>query len=107
VLTTIRYFRNEYETHINEKRCPALVCKNLISFYILPDKCQGCMLCMRNCPTEAIAGGKRLVHVIDQDKCIKCGTCTDVCPPRFAAIAKVSGEQIEVPKQPVPIEASV
>ena len=106
VLTTIRYFRKEYETHINEKRCPALVCKNLISFYILPDKCQGCMICLRNCPTEAIIGGKRLVHVIDQDKCIKCGTCTDVCPPRFAAIAKVSGEQIEVPQQPVPIEAS-
>jgi len=107
VLTTIRYFRNEYEAHINEKRCPALVCKSLISFYILPDKCQGCMICARNCPTEAIAGGKRLVHVIDQDKCIKCGTCTDVCPPRFAAIAKVSAEQIEVPKQPVPIEAAV
>jgi NADH:ubiquinone oxidoreductase subunit F (NADH-binding)/(2Fe-2S) ferredoxin len=106
VLTTIRYFRKEYETHINEKRCPALVCKNLISFYILPDKCQGCMICLRNCPTEAIAGGKRLVHVIDQDKCIKCGTCTDVCPPRFTAIAKVSGEQVEVPLQPIPIEAS-
>ena len=106
VLTTIRYFRKEYETHINEKRCPALVCKNLISFYILPDKCQGCMICLRNCPTEAIAGGKRLVHVIDQDKCIKCGTCTDVGPPRFTAIAKVSGEQVEVPLQPIPIEAS-
>jgi len=106
VLTTIRYFRNEYEAHINEKRCPALACKNLISFYILPDKCQGCMLCLRNCPTEAIAGGKRLVHVIDQDKCIKCGTCIDVCPSRFAAITKVSGEQIEVPLEPIPIEAS-
>lgn len=106
VLTTIRYFRNEYESHINEKRCPALVCKNLISFYILPDKCQGCMICLRNCPTEAITGGKRLVHVINQDKCIKCGTCTDVCPPRFSAIAKVSGEQIEVPLEPVPIKES-
>jgi NADH-quinone oxidoreductase subunit F len=106
VLTTIRYFRNEYEAHINEKRCPALVCKNLISFYILPDKCQGCMICARNCPTEAIAGGKRLIHVIDQDKCIKCGTCTDLCPPRFAAIAKVSGEKIEVPLQPMPIGES-
>jgi len=106
VLTTIRYFRNEYESHINEKRCPALVCKNLISFYILPDKCQGCMICLRNCPTDAITGGKRLVHVINQDKCIKCGTCTDVCPPRFSAIAKVSGEQIEVPLEPVPIKES-
>ena len=106
VLTTIRYFLDEYEAHINEKRCPALVCKNLISFYILPNKCQGCMICSRICPVEAISGGKRLVHVIDQDKCIKCGTCLDVCPPRFAAVATVSGEQIEVPSQPIPIEAS-
>ena len=104
VLTTIRYFRDEYDAHINEKRCPSLVCKDLISFYILPDKCQGCMICLRNCPVEAILGGKRLVHVIDQDKCIKCGTCLDVCPSRFAAVAKVSGEEIEVPSQPVPIE---
>jgi len=107
VLTTIRYFRDEYEAHINERRCPALVCKDLISFYILPDKCQGCMICLRNCPVEAISGGKRLVHVIDQDKCVKCGTCLDVCPPRFAAVAKVSGEQIEVPQQPTPIGKSV
>ena len=106
VLTTIRYFLDEYEAHINEKRCPALVCKNLISFYILPNKCQGCMICSRICPVEAISGGKRLIHVIDQDKCIKCGTCLDVCPPRFAAVATVSGEQIEVPSQPIPIEAS-
>jgi NADH-quinone oxidoreductase subunit F len=106
VLTTIRYFLDEYEAHINEKRCPALVCKNLISFYILPNKCQGCMICLRICPVEAISGGKRLVHVIDQDKCVKCGTCLDVCPPRFAAVANVSGEQIEVPSQPIPIEAS-
>jgi NADH-quinone oxidoreductase subunit F len=106
VLTTIRYFRDEYEAHINEKRCPALVCKDLISFYILPDKCQGCMICLRNCPVGAISGDKRLIHVIDQDKCIKCGTCVDVCPARFAAVAKVSGEQIEVPSQPVPIETS-
>jgi NADH:ubiquinone oxidoreductase subunit F (NADH-binding)/ferredoxin len=106
VLTTIRYFRNEYEAHINEKRCPSVACKNLISFYILPEKCQGCMLCMRNCPTQAIAGGKRLVHVIDQNKCIKCGTCIDVCPPRFAAVVKVSGEQIEVPLEPTPVGSS-
>jgi NADH-quinone oxidoreductase subunit F len=106
VLTTIRYFRNEYEAHINEKRCPSLSCKNLISFYILPDKCQGCMLCMRNCPTQAIAGGKRLVHVIDQNKCIKCGTCVDVCPSRFSAVVIVTGEQIAVPAEPVPIGSS-
>jgi NADH-quinone oxidoreductase subunit F len=104
VLTTLRYFRDEYEAHINEKRCPALVCKDLISYYILPDKCQGCQICLRNCPVEAISGGKRLVHIIDQDKCIKCGTCLDMCPARFAAVAKVSGERIEVPSQPIPVK---
>lgn len=107
VLTTLRYFRNEYEAHINEKRCPSLTCKDLISFYVLPEKCQGCMICMRNCPPQAISGGKRLIHVINQDKCIKCGTCLDICPPKFSAIVKVSGEQIKVPSQPEPIRTSI
>jgi NADH:ubiquinone oxidoreductase subunit F (NADH-binding)/(2Fe-2S) ferredoxin/ferredoxin len=106
VLTTIRYFREEYEAHIKEKRCPALACTELISYYILPDKCQGCGICLRDCPAEAIAGGKRMVHVIDQEKCIKCGTCLDVCPQRFGAVVKVSGEKIEVPKEPVPVTAA-
>jgi NADH-quinone oxidoreductase subunit F len=104
VLTTLRYFRDEYDAHINEKRCPALVCKDLISYYILPDKCQGCQICLRSCPVEAISGGKRLVHIIDQATCIKCGTCLEVCPARFAAVTKVSGERIEVPSQPVPVK---
>ncbi|MBI4186911.1 MAG: NADH-quinone oxidoreductase subunit NuoF [Chloroflexi bacterium] len=103
VLTTLRYFRDEYEAHIYEKRCPALACKELLSYYILPDKCQGCTICLRACPTEAIAGGKRLVHVIDQDKCIKCGACFDVCPARFSAIRKTSGEKVTVPGEPVPV----
>ena len=106
VLTTLRYFRDEYETHINEKRCPALACQELITFYILPDKCQGCGICIRSCPIEAIAGGKRMVHVIDQDKCIKCGTCLDVCPERFSAVLKVSDEEVSVPSEPVPVTAS-
>ena len=106
VLTTIRYFRDEYEAHIKEKRCPALACTELISFYILPDKCQGCGICLRDCPSEAISGGKRMVHVIDQDKCIKCGTCLEVCPERFGAVVKVSGEEIAVPKEPVPVTAA-
>jgi len=105
VLTTIRYFRDEYEAHIKEKRCPALVCPELVSYYILPDKCQGCGICLRNCPSEAITGGKKMVHVIDQDKCNKCGTCLEVCPSRFEAVVKVSGEEIEVPKEPVPVTA--
>lgn len=105
VLTTIRYFRDEYETHINEKRCPALACTELISYYILPDKCQGCGICLRECPTEAISGGKRMVHIIDQSKCIKCGTCLDVCPDRFSAVVKVSGEELAVPSEPIPVTA--
>lgn len=103
VLTTIRYFRDEYEAHVNQKRCPALACKALVSFYIMPDKCQACMICARNCPVDAIKGGKGLVHVIDQDLCTKCGTCLEVCPSRFAAVVKVSGEKVEVPDEPVPV----
>ncbi len=106
VLTTIRYFRDEYEAHVNEKRCPALACTKLISYYILPDKCEGCGICLRDCPTEAISGGKRMVHVIDQKKCSKCGTCLDVCPTRFSAVVKVSRDKIEVPSEPIPVITS-
>jgi len=98
VLTTIRYFRDEYEAHIEQKKCPALVCKELISYHILPEKCQACMICLRNCPAGAISGGKRVIHTIDQEKCTKCGTCLDVCPSRFSAVVKVSEE-----REPVPI----
>ncbi|MFP3975295.1 MAG: NADH-quinone oxidoreductase subunit NuoF [Dehalococcoidia bacterium] len=105
VLTSIQYFREEYEQHIFEKRCVALHCKDLVSFYILPDKCAGCMICARNCPVNAIQGDKRMVHVIDQSKCIKCGTCLDVCPSKFGAVVKVSGESLEVPSEPVPVGA--
>jgi NADH:ubiquinone oxidoreductase subunit F (NADH-binding)/(2Fe-2S) ferredoxin/Pyruvate/2-oxoacid:ferredoxin oxidoreductase delta subunit len=107
VLSSIRYFREEWEAHINEKRCPALVCKPLVNFYILPEKCQGCGICLKSCPAEAITGGKRMVHVIDQNKCIKCGTCLEKCPTKFSAIRKVSGETVEVPKEPVPVAAGV
>jgi len=103
VITTIRYFRHEYEAHINERRCPALACTELISFYIDPDKCQGCGICLRACPTDAISGGKRMVHIIDQSKCIRCGTCLEVCPTRFSALLKVSGEEVPVPSEPVAV----
>jgi NADH:ubiquinone oxidoreductase subunit F (NADH-binding)/(2Fe-2S) ferredoxin len=106
VLTTLRYFRDEYEEHIKNKRCPALACKELVSYYILADKCQGCRICLRNCPSGAIKGDKRLVHVVEQSMCTKCGNCLDVCPPRFGAVIKVSGEEIEVPKEPIPISSS-
>jgi NADH:ubiquinone oxidoreductase subunit F (NADH-binding)/(2Fe-2S) ferredoxin/Pyruvate/2-oxoacid:ferredoxin oxidoreductase delta subunit len=94
VLSTLRYFRDEYEAHIKEKRCPALYCKELISYYIDPDKCQACMICARKCPVEAIDGGKKKIHVIDQSKCTRCGTCIEVCPSRFAAVTKLSGEAV-------------
>lgn len=106
VLTTIRYFRDEYEAHVCEKRCPALACSELISYYILPDKCAACGICLRNCPVDAITGGKRMVHVIDQEKCTKCSTCLSVCPERFSAVVKVSGETPDVPGEPIPVVTS-
>ena len=102
VLSTIRYFRDEYEAHIKERRCPAYVCKDLISYTIDPDKCQACMICLRKCPAQAITGAKKQIHVIDQEKCTKCGTCFEVCPPRFAAVKRLSG--VPVPP-PIPEEA--
>jgi len=97
LLTTLRYFKNEYEAHIKEKRCPALACKELISYYIEPEKCQACMICHRNCPSDAIIGEKMKIHVINQSKCTKCGTCYDMCPPRFSAVKKISGEPVSPP----------
>jgi NADH:ubiquinone oxidoreductase subunit F (NADH-binding)/(2Fe-2S) ferredoxin/Pyruvate/2-oxoacid:ferredoxin oxidoreductase delta subunit len=97
MLTTIRYFRDEYEAHIKEKRCPALVCKNLISYYIDPAKCAACTLCYRNCPVGAVEGERGKIHMIDQSKCTKCGTCFEVCPPAFRAVTKLSGEPVPPP----------
>jgi NADH-quinone oxidoreductase subunit F len=96
-LSTLRYFRNEYEAHIKEKRCPALSCKELIAYYIDPQKCKACMTCRRKCPAEAIDGGKNQIHIVDQKKCTKCGTCFEVCPPRFGAVRKISGEPVPAP----------
>ena len=84
VLSTIRYFRNEYEAHIKDKRCPAGVCKELITFTILEQKCIGCGRCAKFCPQGAISGEKKKPHVIDQEKCIKCGICRENC--KFEAI---------------------
>ncbi len=103
VLSTIRYFREEYEAHIREKRCPARVCKDLIAFYIDPDKCQACLICKRECPAEAVDGEKSVVHVIDQAKCTKCGTCLDLCPGRFGAVKKISGEPVPAIERGLPV----
>lgn len=91
VMTTIRYFRDEYEAHILEKRCPSLVCKELIAYYILPEKCErGCEHCVLACPVEAIVTDKKGIKVVDQTKCTKCGNCLVVCPPEYDAVVKLS-----------------
>jgi len=79
VLTGLKYFRDEYEAHIIDKKCPAKKCEALLTYTIDPDNCTGCTLCARNCPTEAISGKVKETHKIDQDLCIKCGNCYDVC----------------------------
>ena len=86
VLSTLRYFRDEYVAHVVDKKCPAGVCKALLSYHIDPDKCKGCTLCARICPSSAISGKVKETHVIDQSKCLKCGACVEKC--RFGAISK-------------------
>ena len=86
VLSTLKYFRDEYEAHVFEKRCPAGVCKNLMHYEIQPDVCRGCTACARKCPVGAISGTVKQPHTIDVNKCIKCGACIETC--RFGAIVK-------------------
>jgi NADH-quinone oxidoreductase subunit F len=102
VLSTLNHFRAEYEVHIKEQRCPALSCKSLIAFYIDPDKCKACGACFRQCPAEAIEGGKKQLHVIIQDKCTRCGSCLEACPAAFGAVRKMSGEAVPAA---IPVEA--
>ncbi|MBA7667681.1 Ion-translocating oxidoreductase complex subunit C [subsurface metagenome] len=91
VLSTLRYFRDEYEAHIKEGRCPALMCQDLIAYYILPEKCErSCDACIGTCTVEAITPNKKRIKVIDQEKCVKCGTCLSACPPQYNAIVKLS-----------------
>jgi len=99
VLTTLRHFRDEYEAHILEGRCPALMCINLITYYIIPEKCErSCDACIGTCTVEAITPNKQRIKVIDQEKCVKCGTCLTACPPQYNAVIKVSPPS-EVPTQ--------
>jgi len=87
VLSTLRYFKDEYIAHIKDKKCPAGVCKALITYSIDPDKCTGCGLCAKRCPQEAISGERKEAHVIDQSNCIKCGVCLEAC--KFHAVKVV------------------
>ena len=96
-ISTLKYFKDEYEAHIQEKKCPALYCKELIDYYIDPEKCRACMICLKQCPADAIIGEKKKIHIIDQDKCTKCNTCFEVCPSRFSAVKKISGEPVPPP----------
>jgi NADH-quinone oxidoreductase subunit F len=84
VLTTLKYFRNEYEAHIRDKKCPSLYCKQLLTYEVIPDKCTGCLVCKRGCPVGAIDGDKKIVHFIHQELCTKCGDCYSKC--KFDAI---------------------
>jgi NADH-quinone oxidoreductase subunit F len=87
----MRYFKHEYEDHILRKQCPAKVCPKLTAYYILPDKCdRACEHCILTCPTEAIKGEKGEIKYIDQEKCVNCGTCLEVCPPEYNAVVKLS-----------------
>jgi NADH:ubiquinone oxidoreductase subunit F (NADH-binding)/(2Fe-2S) ferredoxin/Pyruvate/2-oxoacid:ferredoxin oxidoreductase delta subunit len=94
ILTTLRYFRHEYEAHVLDKRCPAGVCTKLIRYVVLAEKCTGCLACKKACPTEAIQGSLKDVHTIIQSKCIKCGACQEAC--RFEAIESQRDEAIEI-----------
>ena len=93
VLSTLRYFRDEYVSHVAHADCPGKVCKALIKYYIDPDKCPGCALCLKNCPAGAIQGSTRHIHIIDQAVCTKCGECLEICPPKVSAVVKLSGKQ--------------
>ena len=85
-LSTLKFFRDEYVAHVVDKKCPAGVCKSLLHYEIVADKCKGCTLCARNCPVGAISGSVKQPHVIDTTKCIKCGVCMEKC--KFGAVVK-------------------
>jgi len=91
ILSTLRYFREEYEAHILLKKCPGKACRALTAFYILPEKCErSCDACVGSCPVEAIKTGKGMKKIIDQEKCVKCGSCVEACPPQYRAVVKIS-----------------
>ena len=94
VLTTLRFFKSEFDEHILRGNCPSFVCKDLISFTIDPERCRSCGICLESCPAEAISSRFKAAHVIDQNKCIKCGVCISVCPEKFSAVTRTSGKKV-------------
>ena len=91
VLTTLKYFRHEYEAHITSQCCPAKMCREIMTYYINPETCErSCDACVGSCPTEAIYTAKHRIKAIEQDKCVKCGACEDACPPQYDAVVKYS-----------------
>jgi len=88
VLSTLRYFRDEYDAHVNEKRCPSGVCRALIRLAIVPERCTGCGLCLRECPVGAVSGEKKQPHSIDAALCTRCRTCYEICPEGAVEIVR-------------------
>jgi NADH:ubiquinone oxidoreductase subunit F (NADH-binding)/(2Fe-2S) ferredoxin/NAD-dependent dihydropyrimidine dehydrogenase PreA subunit len=91
ILTTLRYFRDEVEAHVEHETCPAGMCRDFVYYRVIPELCVGCKLCAKACPQQTIAGDLKTVHVIDQSDCIKCGLCFEACPPKIAAVERLTG----------------
>lgn len=101
LLVSFERYPDEWEMHIKRKRCPALVCKKYISIHVLPENCQGCANCGKSCPEGAIAGAAEMIHVINQEKCSRCGLCLDVC--KYSAIQKAGAIKPKTPETPIPV----
>jgi|WetSurMetagenome_2_1015567.scaffolds.fasta_scaffold23571_2 NADH-quinone oxidoreductase subunit F len=103
VLSTLTKFPEEYEAHMRRKKCDALACDKYVTFHILPDLCDGCGECVDACPEDAIVGGRKKIHIIDQDSCEKCGKCLEVCNDLQKAIVKAGSIKPKTPKRPIPV----
>jgi len=95
VLTTLRYFRQEFEDHILDRRCSSLHCSRLTSYSIDSQRCKGCGICVESCPAGAIIGQKKSPHQIDQTRCLRCGSCLSACPDKFQAVTHSAGQALE------------